>query len=129
MPIFTLWFMKNTILRIIIYCILFLFQGCIVSGTGRPSVSGYIFDAKNNQPIEGCKVGETSTDINGYYKLKELRYLEFTFPGIEARPIYVKEIVEKKGYISDTLMGFNRYGSGLKRGTNWEMDTVFLMKK
>lgn len=103
-----------------------LLNGCLVSRTERPLVTGFVFDDETKQPIEGCKVGDTFTDVRGFYTLKEKRYREFTLPGFEARPVLVVEHVKKEGYIPGIIEGYNPYGGGLRKGAHWEMDTVYL---
>lgn len=114
---------------ILILTLSVVLQACLVSRLRRPQLTGYIFDIESRQPIEGCKVGESLTDSTGYYKLKEKRYLQITWIGMEAPPLLVREVVEKKGYMKDTIKGFNKYGGGMRKGAHWKMDTVFLERR
>ena len=113
-------------ISIIIFLILLSVQGCIVSRTGRPELSGYIYDSETKKPLAGCKVGEVLTDTLGFYKLKEKRYVEFTFPGKEAPPLVIQEIVEKEGYKNDTIINFSKYEGGQRKGAYRHVDTVYL---
>ncbi|MFC2096371.1 hypothetical protein ACFLQ3_01570 [Bacteroidota bacterium] len=106
-----------------------LLQACIVSRVSRPKLTGYVVNIESKNPIFGCNVGESITDSMGYYELKEKRYLDITWIGMEAPPLLVQELVEKEEYIIDTIQGFNRYGGGMRKGAHWEMDTIFLKKK
>jgi len=83
--------------------IIFILPACLVSRTERPRLTGYVCDADSKQAIEGCMIGETKTDVNGFYELKEKRYRQFTIIGMEAPPVFIHEIIEKKGYINDTI--------------------------
>ena len=48
---------------------------------------------------------------------------------MEAPPLFIHEIVRKKGYIKDTINLFSTYGGGARKGVHWKMDTVFLVKE
>ncbi len=106
--------------------VLTLIQSCIVTRLGRPKLTGYIYDNINKLPIDSCKVGERYTNSEGYYELKEKRYLDLTFIGMEAPPLFIQEVIVKKGFISDTIKRFSTFGGAARRGTHWKIDTVFL---
>ncbi|WP_103863642.1 hypothetical protein [Aquimarina sp. I32.4] len=106
-----------------------LMQSCLVSRLSRPKLTGYIYTKNSNEPIEKCKVGESYTDARGYYELSKKRYREVTFIGYEAPPVFVRELVLKNGYITDTIKAFNKYGGAARKNTHWKMDTIFLKPK
>ncbi|EMM86104.1 hypothetical protein LEP1GSC039_2153 [Leptospira santarosai str. 2000027870] len=68
-----------------------------VSRLRRPELVGTIVDYDKN-PIEGCAVGETSTDRNGKFVLPERRYYEFFFIWKLRHFMYLREL-KKKGFI------------------------------
>ena len=106
-----------------------LLQGCLTSRATRPKITGYVYDVETNNPIEHCSVGGSFTDVTGYYELKEKRHWEFTWIGKEAPPVFVQELVEKEGYITDTIKSFDQFGGAAAKGAHWKMDTVFLKRK
>lgn len=106
--------------------LLIMLSACLVSRTERPRITGYVYDHETRIPLEGCKVAEAYTDSLGFFQLKERRYWEFAFPGGEAPPVMIYELVEKENYKTDTIRAFNRYGGGARKGVHWEMDTIFL---
>lgn len=108
------------------FCLVLILNSCLVSRTVRPLVTGYIYDAHTKVPLPACRVGETFTDSIGYYELDEKRRLQFTLPGIEAPAVLVTAVVTKDGYENDSIFGYNPFGGGLRRGTTWTMDTIFL---
>lgn len=106
------------------------FSSCI-SRLGRPAISGVIVD-ENKKPIEGCRVGETTTDINGSFHLKVIRYNKFFIPEmfmLEAPPVMVSEIIDKKGYKKDTINIFQTFGGGQKKGAKLDLGMIILKKK
>ncbi|OXG06940.1 hypothetical protein BC749_107154 [Flavobacterium araucananum] len=117
-------------LRLLLLCltIAFVCQSCLVSRCKRPQIIGYIYDLENRKPIENCLVGESLTDKNGYFQLKELRYSQLTFLGYEAPPLQVNESVYKEGYDKKTIELFNPFGGGNRKGTVHNVDTIFLKK-
>ena len=83
-------------------------------------------------PIANCKVGETVTDQNGHFSLKEIRYNKFFIPEmfmLEAPPVMVMEIIEKNGYEKDTINIFQTFGGGQKKGAKMDVGTIILKKK
>lgn len=106
----------------------FICQSCLVSRCKRPQIVGYIYDSITRKPIENCKVGENTTDVKGYFQLKELRYIQFTFAGYEAPPLMVNEPVYKQGYENKFIELFNPFGGGNRKGTIHNTDTIFLKK-
>lgn len=105
-----------------------LLQSCIVSRTERPKLTGYVIDYDSHKPVVKCMVGEAFTDSSGYYQLNEIRYTEFAFPGTEAPPLNIYEIVTKRGYVNDTINVFSPYGGGSGKGAHLNIDTIFLKK-
>lgn len=106
------------------------FSSCI-SRLERPAISGVIVD-ENKKPIAGCRVGETTTDINGSFHLKEIRYNKFFIPEmftLEAPPVMVSEIIDKKGYKKDTINIFQTFGGGQKKGAKLDLGMIILKKK
>jgi len=106
-----------------------LFSSCI-SRLSRPAISGTILDYQN-KPIAGCKVGETITDANGKFYLKEIRYNKFFMPEIfimEASPLHFSENIKKNGYLSYNIEGYNPFGGGHRKGASVSIDTVYLKK-
>jgi len=106
-----------------------LFSSCI-SRLSRPAISGTILDYQN-KPIAGCKVGETITDANGKFYLKEIRYNKFFIPEIfimEAPPLHFSEIIKKEGFLSYNIEGHNRFGGGQGKGAAANIDTIYLKR-
>ena len=118
--------------NLLIACIavsLCLFSSCI-SRLSRPAISGTILDYQNN-PIVGCKVGETITDANGKFYLKEIRYNKFFIPEIfmmEAPPLHFSETIKKEGFLSYNIEGHNTFGGGQRKGTAANIDTIYLKR-
>ncbi len=110
---------------ILIIAITFLFSSCLVSRLSRPAITGTIVDFNNN-PIPSCAVGETFTDEKGNFSLEEKRYREIAFIGGEAPPLFVSERIEKKGYKTKEIKLFSHFGGGARKGSNWELDTIYL---
>lgn len=110
--------MNSRIGVVLVVVFILLLQSCIVSRTERPKLTGYVVDSDSHKPVVGCKVGDAYTDTVGYYQLKEKRYTEFTFPGMEAPPLNIYEIVTKRGYVNDTIMVFSPYGGGSGKGAH-----------
>ncbi|MDQ0637967.1 hypothetical protein QF042_001532 [Pedobacter sp. W3I1] len=119
---------KNLFLAFIAIAIV-LFSSCI-SRLSRPAISGTILDYEN-KPIAGCKVGETITDANGKFYLKEIRYNKFFITEIfmmEAPPLHFSEKIKKNGYLSYNIEGHNPFGGGQRKGASVSIDTVYLKK-
>jgi hypothetical protein len=115
-------------IAIILIIVSFSFQSCLVSRCKRPKIIGYIYDSITNKPLENCKVGENSTNSNGYFELKEKRYSQFTFVGYEAPPLHVNEPISKVGYEKKSINLFNPFGGGIRKGYVHNVDTIFLKK-
>jgi hypothetical protein len=125
--------MKNFLFILIIP---FLIQSCLVKRTLSPQLTGYVYDVETRAPIAGCIVNGTVTDSNGYYKAKWIGYREFTFIGMEGpngpgrsssrNLIQDKIIIEKNGFYYDTVKIQEPFGTRMKKGGYWKMDTVFL---
>ncbi len=112
-------------------CWLFLIcifsSSCLVSRMASPIITGRILDYAGN-PIEQCQVGEFLTDKEGYFRIPEKRYHEFTFIGFEAPPVFVNLIVRKEGYESDTIVMYNPFGGAAQKGTVWEAYDIYLKR-
>jgi hypothetical protein len=81
------------------------------------------------QPIAYVQVGETQTNQNGDFQLKEQRYSAFLLKEImymEAPPVFVQETVTKPGYQSCSLQYFNRFGGGQRKGGKWQLGKIIL---
>ena len=124
--------MKNPLFVLIIP---FLLQSCLVKRTIAPKLTGYVFDVDSRTPIAGCNVNGAYTDSTGYYKVKWIGYREFTFIGMEGpngpggssgHLIQDKIILEKIGSYSDTIKIQEPFGTRIRKGVRWEMDTIFL---
>ncbi|KAF2338278.1 hypothetical protein [Flavobacterium tistrianum] len=103
-------------------------QSCLVNRCKRPQITGYIYDAETKLPIENCKVGETLSQSNGYFSLKEKRYLQFTFFGFEAPTLAVNEVIEKENYKSQNIQFMQPFGGGMKKGAFHNADTIYIKK-
>ena len=115
--------MKNYVLFLIgILC-----TSCLVSRMARPIITGRVLDYYGN-PIAQCQVGEVMTDKQGYFRLPERRYHEFTFIGFEAPPVHVSEPVSKEGYESDMIVMWDRYGGAVSKGTVWTANDIYLRR-
>ena|SRR6218665_648885 len=114
----------------IIFLILvgFSFQSCLVSRCKRPQIIGYIYDSETKKPVDNCKVGETVSQSNGYFSLKEKRYHQLTFLGFEAPNLMINEPINKEGYESQQIQFMQPFGGGLKKGALHNSDTIFIKK-
>jgi hypothetical protein len=117
---------KNTIY---ILLIILSTSSCLVSRLGRPKLTGHVYDFETKKPIAECSVGETKTDNNGFYVLKEKRYYQFTFIGLEAPNVHVYEKVSKQGYKTNFLKAISTFGGGAPKGTHWKMPPLYLKKE
>lgn len=106
----------------------FSLQSCLVNRCQRPQITGYIYDAETKKPIQDCKVGETLSQSNGYFSLKEKRYRQFTFFGFEAPPLAVNEPIEKEGYKTENIQFIQPFGGGMKKGALHHADTIYIKK-
>ena len=116
--------MKN---YLILFIVLFAFSSC-VSRLIRPSLTGAIVDFDGN-PIQNCTVGSGKTDINGHFELPEIRMKRFLLSELfvmEAPPVFVSENIHKNGYEDKEIQIFHRYGGGAPKGTQWNLDTIYL---
>lgn len=107
-----------------------LWSSCI-SRLGRPMLTGVVTDY-DGIPIPECLVGEAKTDRNGWFSLPERRYRQFLLTEIfvmEAPPMFVMEPVEKQGYEADEITYFSKYGGAGRKGSLWELDTIFLKRE
>ena len=120
--------MKRWVYLFLIGLLISISNGCIVKKVVRPKLTGYIYSFDSKQPLAGCKVGETYTNANGYYELAEIKTTDLTFPGMEAPPIFVHEIVSKKGYENDTIKEFNNRCGYSQVEMHWEIDTIFMKR-
>ncbi|WP_156142752.1 hypothetical protein [Sphingobacterium sp. SYP-B4668] len=106
-----------------------LFNSCI-SRLSRPAITGYIYDY-DNKPVANCRVGETQTDENGKFYLKEIRTNRFLLTEIfamEAPPIFFTLDIEKEGYKSYSTNFFHKYGGGRAKGALDNLDTVYIKR-
>lgn len=121
--------MKSLFRAILSVAVFLVFNSCLVSRAERPFITGYVYDSISGVPLKDCKVGDTYTDSSGYYELDEKRYRQFTFPGMEAPPVLVNESVTMEGYQNDTIIAFSPFGGGIRKGTIWAIDTIYMVKK
>lgn len=122
---------KNNRLKLFLPATLLLLVFSCISRMQRPILKGTILDYDGN-PVANCSVGETVTDKFGKYTLPEIRYNAFLLAEIltmEAGPVFIEEKISKKDFETDFVVGFNRYGTGTRKGTTWDMDTVFLKRE
>jgi len=121
--------MKKIVLVTFSICLSLIVSSCWVSRLGRPEITGVIVDY-NKIPIQDCAVGETLTDSTGYFILPEKRYLEFVpIIVMEAPPLYVREPIRKEGYVENEIHSFSSFGGSGRKGSKWNIDTIFLQKK
>lgn len=109
--------------------IFFLFSGLLISCDAkvvRPKLTGTVVDEKGN-PLENCQVGASYTNKNGNYVLEEIINKGFITP-FGSAPIFISEVVSKKGYEPKELIGGTVRG-GISKGTVWKMDTIRLRKR
>ena len=113
-----------------VLCILaisFALSACI-SRLSRPEISGQVID-QFDQPLGQVKVGETQTDMQGNFRLKERRYAAFLLKEImymEAPPVFVQERLNKQGYQPCDLQYFNSHGGGQRKGAQWKVGKIIL---
>ncbi|MCX2454266.1 hypothetical protein OQX61_23545 [Pedobacter sp. PLR] len=110
-------------------CSIVLLSSC-VSRLARPAISGVIVDYDKN-PVADCRVGETVTDKNGAFYLKEKRYNKFLLSEMmimEAPPLRVEEPIVKADFISDAITLYNPRGGGQAKGAKYQIDTIFLKR-
>ncbi len=115
-------------LPIVLLCI--VLTSC-VSRLRRPGLYGTIADFEGN-PVTNCTVGETKTDENGYFRLPEIRYRQFLLTEMfqmEAPPLFIFEVIDKKGYVPKEIVAFSSFGGGARKGAEWNLDTIHLKKE
>jgi len=120
--------MKVFLKLILVILISSSFQSCLVNRCKRPQITGYIYDFETRKPIENCNVGETSSQSNGYFSLKEKRYHQFTFFGFEAPTLAVNEPIKKEGYESQNIQYIQPFGGGMRKGAFHNADTIYIKK-
>lgn len=101
-----------------------------ISRLNRPAITGYIYDY-DNRPIQGCKVGETYTDNNGKFYLKEQRTNRFLLTemlSMEAPPVFFVLDIEKEGFHSYSKDFFQRHGGGRRKGALDNLDTIYMKR-
>ena len=113
--------MKNYVL----FLVSILCTSCLVSRMARPIITGRVLDYQGN-PIEHCQVGEVLTDEQGYFRLPERRYHEFTFIGFEAPAVHIYLEVKKEGYEPDAIVMRDPFGGAAPKGTVWEAHDIYL---
>lgn len=117
---------KSPLFLLVCVCI---FSGCI-SRLSRPAITGTILDYQN-KPVVGCKVGETVTDANGKFYLKEIRYSKFFIPEMfymEAPPLRYMEEIKKEGFLSYRIEAFSTFGGGQGKGATANIDTIYIKR-
>ncbi len=93
----------------------------------RPQLSGFVYDARNGNPLPGCQVGETRTDAKGYFMLPLKTSTDDSFEGTKPHPLVVSEFILCQGYEMVRLFSFKPWGvSG--RSKSWEVQPIFLRK-
>ncbi|WP_165749295.1 hypothetical protein [Cellulophaga sp. Z1A5H] len=118
-------------IKIIIFISVLVVCSSCISRLVRPALSGTIVDFNGN-PIDSCLVGETVTDHNGNFYLKEIRKNYFFITEVlvmEAPPLFVREQISKANYTTTVFKNFNSRGGGAKKGTHWRLDTLHLKKE
>lgn len=70
----------------------------------------------------------TYTNHSGYYELNEMRYLEFTWIGNEAPPLFVRFVICKEGYEAKELQSFSIFGGAAVKGSHWIIDPIYLKR-
>ncbi len=93
----------------------------------RPQLSGFVYDARNGNPLPGCQVGETRTDAKGYFMLPLKTSTDDSFEGTKPHPLVVSEFILCQGYEMVRLFSFKPWGvSG--RSKSWEVQPIFLRR-
>ena len=122
---------KTTVFRQMKVLAVFILSFCLsacISRLSRPEMMGQIID-DTGHPIAKVQVGETVTDLQGYFSLDEQRYYAFLLTEIlamEAPMVYVQEHVSKVGYQSCFLTYYNPYGGGQRKGAKWQIGQIVL---
>ncbi len=93
----------------------------------RPQLSGFVYDARNGNPLPGCQVGETRTDAKGYFMLPLKTSTDDSFEGTKPHPLVVSEFILCQGYEMVRLFSFKPWGvSG--RSKSWDVQPIFLRR-
>ena len=115
----------------LVFIVLVILPFSCITRLQRPKITGKVLDYENN-PISGCKIGESMTDKNGFFTLPAITYKAFFLTEIfqmEAPPLMVYETVKKNGYEDGNIEMFHKYGGGLSKETIWDIGIIYLKKK
>jgi len=93
----------------------------------RPQLSGFVYDARNGNPLPGCQVGETRTDAKGYFMLPLKTSTDDSFEGTKPHPLVVSEFILCQGYEMVRLFSFKPWGVSA-RSKSWEVQPIFLRR-
>ena len=107
---------------LLLFCV--LITSCVTK-VSRPKLTGTIVD-ESGTPLDSCQVGETYTDKDGNFVLKEMTYKGF-ISLFGSGPTFISERVTKNGYEAKELMEGNRRG-GISPGSVWKIDTIEMRK-
>lgn len=113
----------------------FFSSGCNVSRCASPRLTGHVYDASTKLPLTDCEVRHkwssdpdnvTRTGSDGSYELKEQRYRQWTWIGMEAPPMRINLRYSMPGYEAHEVSHFHQYGGSAERGHHQQMAPVFL---
>lgn len=116
-----------------LFLIIFVLSNCLsscISRLSRPAITGYIFDY-DNRPVPDCKIGETQTDQDGKFYLKEIRSNRFLLTEMlvmEAPPVFFSLDISKDGYQSYSNDFFQRHGGARRKGAVDNLDTIYIKR-
>ena len=113
------------IFAIIMLCL--ALTACI-SRLSRPQMIGTVVNPAG-QPLVGVKIGETVSDAQGYFSLKERRYNVFLLKELlymEAPPLHISEPVRLNGYQGCWISLSQPFGGGRAKGATWSLGQVVI---
>lgn len=111
--------------------IIILYALCLtacISRLASPEISGHVIN-EQGEPLAHVQVGESLTDVQGYFNLPEKRYHAFFLTELlvmEAPAVYVQKHVTKAGFQTCMLTYDHPYGGGQRAGAQWRVGKIVL---
>ena len=113
------------VFAIVMLCV--ALSACI-SRLSRPQMMGTVVNPAG-QPLAGVQIGETVSDTQGYFSLKERRYNAFLLKELlymEAPPLHISEAVILEGYQRCWINSSQPFGGGRAKGAVWSLGQVVI---